>query len=58
MRSIMLGPTLDQGEAVRYGKTGTGRNEVTLLDGKKPFFLKFVYDLLLFGNEIEVIALW
>ena len=33
---------LDQGEAVGNGEAGWSRIKVTILDGNKPFFLKFI----------------
>jgi hypothetical protein len=53
----MLGGSSDQGEAVRYSQPCTCRHEVTILDGKQPFFLKPANDILLFGKEIKMISL-
>jgi hypothetical protein len=47
--------TLDQSEAIRYSQTGTGRDEVTILNGKKPLPFEMTDDFLLLKQEVRVI---
>ena len=54
---MLGGPSdsLDQGEAIRYSQTGTGRDEVTILNGKKPLPLEVTDDFLFLKQEVRVI---